>query len=47
MLEAVVAGNPIKQTFDAYRSQNRKWRQHVPAAADICDALFDTPERRN
>jgi hypothetical protein len=47
MLEAVVAGNPIKQTFDAYRSQNRKWRQHVPAAADICDALFDTPERHN
>lgn len=42
-LEAVVAGKPIKQTFDDYRTGLRKWRQRIPVAADICDALFDPP----
>jgi hypothetical protein len=42
-LEAVVAGKPIKQTFDDYRTGNKRWRQHIPGAADICDALFDPP----
>lgn len=42
-LRAVVDGHPIKQPFDHYRAANRKWRQRIPAAADICDALFDQP----
>jgi hypothetical protein len=40
-LEAIAAGEPIKQTLDDYRTEIRKWRQHIPVAADVCDALFD------
>lgn len=44
-LEAVVAGRPVKQVFDDYRAGNRRWRQHIPRAADICDAIFDAPSK--
>jgi len=42
-LEAVVAGRPVKQAFDDYRTGNRRWRQHISSAADICNAIFDAP----
>jgi hypothetical protein len=42
-LEAVVAASSVKQAFDNYRTGNKRWRQHILAAADICDALFDPP----
>ena len=41
-LEAVVAGQPVKRAFDDYRTGNRRWRQHIPSATDICDGIFDT-----
>jgi hypothetical protein len=43
-LEAVVAGRPVKQAFDGHRTGNKRWRQRIPAAADVSAALFDPPE---
>jgi len=42
-LESVVAGRPVKQAFDDYRTGNKRWRQGIPTATDVCDALFGPP----
>ena len=43
-LEAILQGKPIKQTFDGYRTRHKEWKQRIPIAKDITDALFDEPQ---
>ena len=40
-LEAILAGKPVKQAFDGYRSGNEEWKKRILRARDVPDALFD------
>jgi hypothetical protein len=39
-LEAILAGKPVKQAFDGYRSGNKEWKKRILKARDVTDALF-------